>query len=72
MNKIEGKMVDKLREKHGKYYVDKTIKQFTKSWLSTSDIFKPYLNMPDLHIITNMFDSQRYEIITERITNSEK
>ena len=65
------KLVDKLREKHGNEYVNKTIKHFTSLGLSINDIFKPYLNMPDLHIITNMFDSQRYEIIKERITKCE-
>ena len=52
------KLIDKLRDKHGKSYVDKTIKYFIDLGLSTNNIFKPYLNMPDLHIITNMFDSK--------------
>ena len=65
------KLVDKLKEKHGETYVDKTIKHFNKLGISNSDIFKSYLNMPDLHIITNLFDSQRYDIIKERITKCE-
>lgn len=57
-----------LQEKHGR--IDSTLKHFTEMGLSVHDIFKPYENMPELYLITNMFDSQRYEIIKEKIMGS--
>lgn len=65
----EKENVIKLKEKHGDM-IDTTIKYFNDLGYSINDIFSPYLNMPDLHLITNMFDSQRYEIIKENIMNS--
>ncbi len=62
--------INKLKDKHGENYVNSTVKYFKKLEYSIVDIFKPYLNMPELHIITNMFDSQRYGIIRENIMNS--
>ena len=58
-----------LVEKHGNI-VNNTIKTLNDLGYSIEDIFKPYLNMPYLHLITNMFDSQKYEIIKENIMNS--
>jgi site-specific DNA-methyltransferase (adenine-specific) len=62
----------KLKEKHGDEYIDKTIKYYTNLGLSLNDIFKSYENMPDLYLITNMFDSQRYEIIKEKLNKENK
>ncbi len=62
----------KLKEKHSSEYIDKTIKYYTNLGLSLNDIFKSYNKMPDLHLITNMFDSQRYEIIKEKLNNENK
>jgi hypothetical protein len=62
--------INKLKEKHGDEYIDKTIKHYTDLGLSINNIFKSYENMPDLHLITNMFDSERYEIIKENIMSS--
>jgi hypothetical protein len=64
--------INKLKEKHGTSYIDKTIKYFTDLGQSENDIFNCYLTMPDLHLITNMFDSQRYEIIKEKLNNGNK
>jgi len=64
--------LDKLKEKHGKEYITKTIKYYTDLGLSLNEIFKCYEKMPDLHLITNMFDSQRYEIIKEKLNNENK
>ena len=62
--------INKLKEKHGDKCVESTIKHFANNGLSPSDVFKPYENMPDLYLITTMFDSQRYEIIKEKIMGS--
>ena len=67
---IDNTNLNKLKEKHGDEYIDKTIKHYTELGLSINDIFKSYENMPDLHLITNMFDSERYKIIKENIMNS--
>ena len=62
----------KLKEKHGDEYIDKTIKYYTDLGLILNDIFKCYKKMPDLHLITNLFDQQRYEIIKEKLNNENK
>ena len=62
--------VDKLKEKHGDTSITTIIKYFTDKGLSLTDMFKPYENMPDLYLITTMFDSQRYDIIKDKIMGS--
>ena len=62
--------VDKLKEKHGDKSISATIKYFTDKGLSLKDMFEPYENMPDLYLITTMFDSQRYDIIKDKIMGS--
>jgi hypothetical protein len=62
----------RLKEKHGIEYIEKTIKYYNSLGLSINDIFKCYEKMPNLHLITNMFDSQRYEIIKEKLNNENK
>ena len=62
--------LNKLNIRHTKEYVDKTIKYFSNLGLSINDIFKCYEKMPELHLITNMFDQQRYETIKKNIEGS--
>ena len=62
--------VEKLKEKHGDTSIITTIKYFTDKGLSLTDMFKPYETMPDLYLITTMFDSQRYDIIKDNIMGS--
>ena len=62
--------ISKLKEKHNEEYINKTIKYYTNLGYNINDIFKPYEKMPNLHLITTMFDSQRYENIKEKIMNS--
>ena len=69
---IDENNLDKLKEKHGDEYIDKTINYYTNLGLSINDIFKCYEKMPDLHLITNLFDQQRYEIIKEKLNNENK
>ena len=67
---IDNTNLQKLIDKHGDEYVTKTIKYFTNLGLSIDDIFKSYQKMPELNLITTMFDSQRYDIIKENIKGS--
>jgi hypothetical protein len=69
---IDENNLDKLKLKHGDKYIISTIKYYTDLGLSLNDIFKCYEKMPDLHLITNMFDSQRYDIIKEKLNGSNK
>jgi len=62
--------INKLKEKHNEEYINKTIKYYTDLGYSINDIFKPYEKMPDLYLITTMFDSQRYDIIKDKIMDS--
>ena len=62
----------RLKEKHGEEYINKTIIHYNSLGLSINDIFKCYKKMPELHLITNMFDSERYEIIKERLNKENK
>ena len=64
--------LDRLKEKHGSEYIEKTIKYYTDLGLSINAIFKCYKKMPDLHLITNLFDQQRYELIKEKLNNENK
>jgi hypothetical protein len=66
----DGVNIDKLKEKHSDISITGTIQYFTDKGYSFNDIFAPYMNMPDLYLITTMFDSQRYEIIKEKIMGS--
>ena len=67
---VDERNVDKLKEKHGDTSITTIIKYFTDNGLSLIDMFKPYENMPDLYLITTMFDSQRYDIIKDKIMGS--
>ena len=58
-----------LVSKHGNY-IDVTINYYSKLGYSIHDIFKPYTSMPDLHLITNIFDYERYDIIKQNIMGS--
>jgi hypothetical protein len=69
---IDENNLDRLKEKHGDEYIKKTIKYYTNLGLSINNIFKCYKKMPDLHLITNLFDQQRYEIIKEKLNNENK
>ena len=62
--------IEKLKDKHGDTSITATIKCFADKGFSITDIFKPYENMPDLYLITTMFDSQRYDIIKDKIMGS--
>ena len=63
--------ISKLKEKHGDTSITRTIKYLMeKRGESIYDMFKPYENMPDLYLITTMFDSQRYDIIKDKIMGS--
>ena len=61
-----------LKEKHGDEYITKTIKYYINLGFKIDDIFKSYERMPDLHLITNLFDQQRYEIIKEKLNKENK
>ena len=69
---IDEDNLEKLKEKHGEEYINKTIIHYNSLGLSINDIFKCYEKMPKLHLITNMFDSERYEIIKEKLNKENK
>ncbi len=57
----------KLKEKHSDEYVTKILKYYTNLRYTFDNIFKCYNTMPDLHLITNMFDQERYELIKQKL-----
>jgi hypothetical protein len=61
--------VNKLKDKHGAM-VDLIINEFKSKGYTEKEIFEPYLSMPDLHLITSLFDSERYDEIKEKIQDS--
>jgi hypothetical protein len=67
---LDNMNVERLKDKHGDTSIITTINNFANKGLSISDMFKPYENMPDLYLITTMFDSQRYNIIKNNIMDS--
>ena len=62
--------IDKLKEKHGDKSVNETVKYFTEKGLSINDIFEAYIKMPDLYLMSNMFDSERYDEIKDKIKDA--
>ena len=69
---IDEDNLERLKEKHGEEYINKTIIHYNSLGLSINDIFKCYEKMPELFLITNMFDSERYEIIKEKLNKENK
>jgi 16S rRNA G966 N2-methylase RsmD len=64
--------LDKLKEKYGHKPITKILNYYKKNGINIKDIFTPYLRMPEMHLITNMFDSQRYEDIKEKLNTENK
>jgi hypothetical protein len=69
---IDENNLNNLKKKHGDEFIAETIEHYTNQNISISEIFEPYEKMPDLHLITNMFDSQRYEMLKESLNNEHK
>ena len=61
--------LNKLIDKHG-VNVNNIIDEFKHSGYTIKEIFEPYLSMPDLYLITSLFDPYRYDIIKENIKDS--
>lgn len=68
--KDDEKEILKLIEKHGPT-VNEIINQYKKDSFTIQDIFKSYLNMPDLYLLSSLFDQDRYDAIKEKISDSE-
>jgi len=67
---VDATNIDKLKAKHGDLNVSTTIKSFMDKGLNLYDMFKSYENMPELYLITTMFDSKRYDIIKDNIMDT--
>jgi len=67
MSLIDNTNIVKLKEKHGDKYISETIKSYTDLGHSINDIFQCYNNMPEFHLITNLFDQERYETIKKKL-----
>ncbi len=64
------KEIIKLVDKHGQL-VNEVIEEYKKDGYSIKDIFKSYLEMPDLYLLSSLFDQERYDNIKEKISDSE-
>ncbi|NBO24496.1 MAG: hypothetical protein EBU93_04615, partial [Chlamydiae bacterium] len=62
--------LNKLKEKHGDAIITQTVQTFTEKGFSVNEMFEPYESMPDLYLITTMFDSERYDAIKQKIMGS--
>ena len=62
--------ITKLDQRHGRNYITETVRYFLKNGYSIDEIFRSYEKMPDLYLITTMFDTQRYDIIKQKIMGS--
>ena len=69
---IDENNLDKLKEKHGYEYISKTIEYYDKLGYTINDIFNCYTKMPELLLITNLFDQQKYEILKEKLKKENK
>lgn len=61
--------ITKLIERHGNI-VNDIVKNYHEKGYSNDEIFEVYNNYPELHLITNMWDRQRYENIKEKIMDT--
>jgi hypothetical protein len=61
--------IESMVEKHGDYIM-LTQEEMIKEGYENEEIFNRYKNYPELHVLTTMFDSSRYETIKENIMNS--
>jgi hypothetical protein len=61
--------IESLLKNHGSQ-VKELIDYYHKKALSIDDIFSIYEKMPELHILTSLFESARYEEIKERIKDT--
>jgi hypothetical protein len=66
---IKEREVNRLVEKHGQQ-VFNIINDKRNKGYKTNDIFNSYLRMPELCLLTSMFDNQRYEIIKNKTNDS--
>ena len=57
----------KLFDKHGEDFIRRTIKKLEDNGSSIEDIFFQYKMMPELYLITSLFDSKRYDDIKREI-----
>jgi len=64
------KEISKLVEKHGSI-VNEIIEGYKLDGYSIKDIFKSYLSMPDLYLLSSLFDPDRYDAIKEKISDSQ-
>jgi hypothetical protein len=64
------KEIIKLIDKHSEL-VNEVIEEYKKDGYSIKDIFKSHLSMPDLYLLSSLFDSDRYDNIKEKISDSE-
>ena len=62
----------KLEEKHGYDYIQKTIEYFNNLGYNVNDIFKSYRNMPELCIISTIFNNSSLEEIKLKLNNENK
>ena len=61
--------INELINKHGNV-VKTIIDEFNMNGHDKNEIFNIYQKYPNMNLLTNMFDSQRYEIIKEKIMDS--
>ncbi|AYV79921.1 MAG: putative site-specific DNA-methyltransferase [Gaeavirus sp.] len=64
--------ISKLADAHGKSYVNNTVKHFINLGYNVNDIFSSYLRMPDMHLITNLFDTTKYDDIIKKLETDAK
>ena len=61
--------INKLKEKHGDI-ITHTLEYYSNKGYLITDIFKPYLKMPDLCLLTNLYDKERYKKLKEEYMGS--
>jgi len=59
----------KLVDKHGKV-INEIIDDYKTNDYSLKNIFESYLSMPNLYLLSSLFDSDRYDVIKEEISDS--
>ena len=69
---IDNSNINKLFDKHGEYHIKRTLDYFTRQNYNIDKLFEQYLKMPELYILTNMFDIQKFEVIKNKMNIKHK
>jgi hypothetical protein len=61
---------DRLVDKHGEQEFYSVLQELTENGEDIGDVFTSYSQYPDMHLLTTMFDQNRYDVIKSNIKDT--